>query len=128
MSALRRASATATGRALSSSARIVVAEGDAIDGIGPGRDRLVEQAADAWDVAKRHSDVVAHAIAGDRRRGLLAWRGLREHRRNRDFGGLDVGGSDALRPDERTERISRFRVRGHGFAGGLLRVRHARAT
>ena len=24
--------------------------------------------------------------------------------------------------------IPRFRVRGHGFAGGLLRVRHARAT
>jgi hypothetical protein len=26
------------------------------------------------------------------------------------FGGLHVGGSDALRPDERTQRITRFRV------------------
>jgi hypothetical protein len=59
-----------------------------------------------------------------RRRGLLVPRGLREYRRDREIRGLNVGGSDALRFDQRNERAGGFRVVGDSFAGGFPYVRY----
>src|SRR5271163_4918796 len=63
---------------------IVLAIGDAIYRVGAGGHGLVDERAEAGNIANDDRHVVAHAIAGDRRFAGLTGRRLRELRRNRD--------------------------------------------